>query len=342
MFLGFTGPNAAGKGEAIKYLVEKKKFIAFSLSDIIREEAKHRGMEPTRDNLIAIGNDLREKEGPSILAKRTITKIKNSPQAIVDSIRNTYEIEVLRNNLADFKLIGVTADINKRFERALKRGRAGDGSTIKEFIQKEERENSRDDKAQQLGKCFELADYKLDNDGTIKDLYKKIDGILTELNYQPYKRPTWDEYFMKMAFLVAERSTCIRHHIGAIIVKNNHIISSGYNGAPSGVKDCIELGCLRDQMGIKSGTQHEVCRAVHAEQNAIIHAALHGSSTEDATLYSTHSPCIICAKMVVNARIKRFITCTYYPDKTYEDLFKETSVHFEVIDKPPLNITALD
>lgn len=342
MFLGFTGPNAAGKGEAIKHLVENRKFISFSLSDIIREEAKKRGLEPTRDNLIAIGNELREKEGTSILAKRTVAKIKNMPQAIIDSIRNVSEIEELRKNLKGFVLIGVTADVKVRFERAKARGRAGDGTTLEEFKKKEEKENTSDEKAQQLNKCFQLADVTIDNSGTVEELNKKMDAILEKLNYSPYKRPTWDEYFMKMAYLVAERSTCLRHHVGAVIVKNNTIISSGYNGAPSGTKDCIELGCLRDQLGIKSGTQHEVCRAVHAEQNAIIQASLHNTSTEGATLYCTHSPCIICAKMAANAKIKRFVTSGFYPDKTYQELFAEAGVKFDVIEKPPLAISVLD
>lgn len=342
MFLGFTGPNAAGKGQAIQYLVEKRKFISFSLSDIIRDEAKSRGLEPTRDNLIAIGNELRENEGPSILAKRTVSRIRNMPQAIVDSIRNPAEIEELRANLKDFVLIGVTADVKTRFERSMARGRAGDGTTLEEFKKKEERENTSDEKAQQLNKCFQMADYTLDNSGTVDELNRKIDSILEKLHYRPYQRPSWDEYFMKMAYLVAERSTCLRHHVGAVIVKNNTIIGSGYNGAPSGTKDCTELGCLRDQLGIKSGTRHEVCRAVHAEQNAIIQASLHNTSTEGAVIYCTHSPCIICAKMVANAKIKRFVTSGFYPDKSYQDLFAESGVKFDVIGKPPFTIGVLD
>ncbi len=322
--------------------MDQKKFIAFSLSDIIRDEAKKRGLDPARDNLIAIGNELRETEGPGTLAKRTIEKIRNAPQAVVDSIRNPSEIEELRKNLKDFRLIGVTAGQKVRFERAMKRARAGDGLTFEEFAKKEEKENSTDPKAQQLSACFQMADFTVDNSGSLEDLKRQIDGILQKLNYKPYARPTWDEYFMKMAFLVAERSTCLRHHVGAVIVRDNRIVSSGYNGAPSGVKDCTELGCLRDQLGIKSGTRHEVCRAVHAEQNAIIQASQTGSVTTGGTIYCTHSPCVICAKMVVNARIKRFVTCGAYPDTTYQDLFREAGVKFDVIPRPPLAIGVLD
>ncbi|MBI3990744.1 MAG: dCMP deaminase family protein, partial [Candidatus Omnitrophica bacterium] len=112
-------------------------------------------------------------------------------------------------------------------------------------------------------------------------------------------RPSWDEYFMKMALLVAERSTCLRHHVGAVIVKDKRMLTTGYNGAPAGTKDCLELGCLRDELKIPSGTRHEICRAIHAEQNALIQAALYGVSVAGATIYCTHSPCILCAKMLV-------------------------------------------
>lgn len=342
MFLGFTGPNASGKGEAIKYLVERKKFIASSLSDILRDEAKLRGKEPVRDNLIIIGNELRNNEGPAVLAARTIKKIKNSPQAVIDSIRNVYEIEELRKNLPGFKLIGISADVKTRFERSLKRARPGDAATIEDFIKKEEKENTADEKAQQLSRCYDLADIKIDNSGTFEQLTGKLDSILKELEYKPYSRPSWDEYFMKMAYLVAERSTCLRHHVGAVIVKNNYVVSTGYNGAAAGVKDCTELGCLRDQMGIASGTRHEICRAIHAEQNAIIQAALHGGGTQGATIYCTHSPCIICAKMVVNAKIKRFVTANHYPDKNYQDLFAEAGIEFCVVKRPELTISVLD
>jgi dCMP deaminase len=343
MFIGFTGPNAAGKGEAIKYLVDKCRFTAFSLSDILRNELKNRSLEINRDNLISIGNEMRAKEGPGVLARMTAMKIKNMPQAVIDSIRNPAEIEELRKSLKSFVLIGVTADVKTRYERAKSRAREGEGFiSLDEFTAKEARENSTDPNAQQLNVCFEYTDMKIDNSGPVENLYAALDGILKDLNYVPYTRPSWTEYFMKMAYLAAERSTCIRHHVGAVIVKNNKVVSTGYNGAAAGVKDCTELGCLRDQMGIASGTRHEICRAIHAEQNAIIQAALNGTSTEGATIYCTHSPCIICAKMVVNAKIKKFITTNYYPDSAYEELFREAGVEFSTVKRPPLTINFLD
>jgi dCMP deaminase len=156
------------------------------------------------------------------------------------------------------------------------------------------------------------------------------------------RRPGLDEYFLKIASVVAERATCRRHNVGAVAVRDKHILSTGYNGAAAGVKDCLELGCLRDELKIESGTRHEICRGIHAEQNAIIQASLHGVSLEGATLYCTHTPCILCAKMLANARIKRFVTFGKYADDAFLELFKETGIKFELKPRPASNITSLD
>jgi dCMP deaminase len=154
-------------------------------------------------------------------------------------------------------------------------------------------------------------------------------------------RPNSDEYFLKIASVVAERATCRRHHVGAVAVRGKHILATGYNGAASGLKDCLELGCLRDEMNVPSGTRHEVCRGIHAEQNVIIQAALHGVSLEGATIYVTHTPCVLCAKMLVNAKIKRFVTFGKYADDSFRDLFKEANIEFESHTKPSSTITYL-
>ncbi len=156
------------------------------------------------------------------------------------------------------------------------------------------------------------------------------------------KRPAWDEYFMKIATLVAERSTCRRHHVGAVIVRDKRILTTGYNGAATGLKDCLELGCLRDQNNIPSGERHEICRAIHAEQNAIIQAGLHGININNATIYCSHPPCILCAKMLANARIERFVTYGEYPDKEAKELLKEASIEFVKINKPNTKINIVD
>lgn len=147
-------------------------------------------------------------------------------------------------------------------------------------------------------------------------------------------RPSWDEYFMQMAELTAKRSTCLRRNVGAIIVKDKHIIATGYNGAPKGLPHCEELGgCLREKLGIPSGERHELCRALHAEQNAIIQAATLGQSIEGATIYVTHQPCIICAKMIINAGIQRIVVRSGYPDKMSEDMVNEANLRIEMLNK---------
>ena len=155
-------------------------------------------------------------------------------------------------------------------------------------------------------------------------------------------RPDFDEYILKIASVVAERSTCRRHHMGAVAVRDKHILTTGYNGAPAGQEDCLELGCIRDEMNIASGEKQETCRAIHAEQNVIIQAALHGISLEGSTIYCTHTPCVLCAKMLVNARIKRFVSFRKYSDDRFIDLFKEAGIEIDIRDKPPSEITYLD
>jgi dCMP deaminase len=155
-------------------------------------------------------------------------------------------------------------------------------------------------------------------------------------------RPNVDEYFLKIASVVAERATCRRHHVGAVAVRDKHILSTGYNGAAAGSKDCLELGCLRDELGIPSGERHEICRGIHAEQNVIIQASLHGVSLEGSTIYCTHTPCVLCAKMLVNARIKRLVTFGSYNDSTFVELFKEAGIEVESKDRPPSQISFLD
>ncbi len=154
-------------------------------------------------------------------------------------------------------------------------------------------------------------------------------------------RPGTDEYFLKIASVVAERSTCRRHHVGAVAVKDKHILATGYNGAPSGLKDCLELGCLRDEMNIPSGTRHEICRGIHAEQNVIIQASLHGISLEGSTIYATHTPCRLCAKMLVNAKIKRYVSYGKYNDNSFIDLFQEAGIEFEIKKRPSSRISYL-
>jgi len=140
-------------------------------------------------------------------------------------------------------------------------------------------------------------------------------------------RPDWNQYFMDIAELVKTRSTCLRRQVGAVIVKDKRILTTGYNGAPSGMRHCLELGgCLREQMKVPSGERHELCRALHAEQNAIIQAAYHGISIQDGTMYVTLQPCSLCAKMAVNAGIVKIVFKGTYPDELSMAILEEAGI----------------
>lgn len=143
-------------------------------------------------------------------------------------------------------------------------------------------------------------------------------------------RPSWDEYFMEIARQVATRSTCLRRHVGALIVRDKRILCTGYNGAPRGLAHCDVTGCLREEMGIASGQRQEICRGLHAEQNAIIQAALHGVSADGGTIYITHQPCITCAKMIINAGIVRAVCDAEYPDELAREMLQQAGVKLEV------------
>lgn len=142
-----------------------------------------------------------------------------------------------------------------------------------------------------------------------------------------FDRPDWHTYFMKMAFLISERSTCLRRKVGALLVRNKQIISTGYNGAPKMVPHCSETGCLRAEMNVPSGERHELCRGVHAEQNAIIQAAVNGTSIKGADLYCTNQPCSICAKMLINAEIQTIYTANTYEDKLARSLLEQADIN---------------
>ena len=151
---------------------------------------------------------------------------------------------------------------------------------------------------------------------------------------QPGRMP-WPDYFMSIASLVAERATCLRRKVGAVAVKNKRILATGYNGAPAGMADCFATGCLRAQMGIKSGERHEMCRGLHAEQNVIIQAAVHGISLYGAELYCTHQPCLICSKMLINCGIKAVYFANSYPDEMAERFLSEAKVTYLHLESAP-------
>jgi dCMP deaminase len=140
------------------------------------------------------------------------------------------------------------------------------------------------------------------------------------------ERPSWDQYFMSIAELVAQRATCLRRQVGAVLVRDKRIITTGYNGVPAGIRHCLDIGCLRETQNIPSGERHELCRGLHAEQNAIIQAAVYGVSLDGATLYCTNQPCAICSKMLINVRVKKILYRSGYADELAIDMLSEAGI----------------
>ena len=144
-------------------------------------------------------------------------------------------------------------------------------------------------------------------------------------------RPDWDHYFMEIARVVSKRSTCLRRSVGAVIVKNRQIVATGYNGTPSGLEHCAVTSCLREQLKVPSGKMHELCRGIHAEQNAVVQAAFHGVSVNGGTLYCTHQPCVVCTQILINAGIKRTVYANPYPDKLAEEILTASTMAITIL-----------
>ncbi len=143
-------------------------------------------------------------------------------------------------------------------------------------------------------------------------------------------RPSWDEYFMAIADLAATRSTCLRRQVGAVIVKDKRILATGYNGAPRGLVHCLEIGCLREKLKVPSGERHELCRAIHAEQNAVVQAATSGVDITGSMIYTTTFPCSLCSKIVINSGIVRIVCRTGYPDDLSRELLREAKIQIDI------------
>jgi len=148
------------------------------------------------------------------------------------------------------------------------------------------------------------------------------------------ERPSWDEYFMRIAHVVATRSTCLRRQVGAILVLNKRILTTGYNGAPTGLRHCSEVGCLREKYNVPSGERHELCRGLHAEMNALLQAAHHGICIAGATLYSTHVPCMLCTKMLINGGIEKVVAARDYPDELARQMLNEAGIELVIYPLP--------
>ena len=305
MIIGLTGTNGSGKTVASAHL-QKKGFKCYSLSDVIREELAARDVPPNRGNLIAEGNRLRAELGPAVLAQRIARRFHLDSNYVVDSIRSPYEVRALREE-GEFHLLHFDAPSRIRYERVRNRGGARMPASFEEFVEQEERELGSDDTShQQLRATWSEADETIVNDGTLDAFQAAVTAVVRHW-MMGAERPGWDEYFMRIAQIVALRSNCMKRKVAAVVVKDRRIISTGYNGTPRGVPNCNEGGCPRCNSLADSGTSLDECFCSHAEENAIVQAAYHGISVKGATLYSTCSPCLICTKIIINAGIVRVV-----------------------------------
>ena len=325
MIIGLTGANGAGKTVTAEYL-RTKGFEYHSLSDEIRNELAAAGREATRENLIEMGNQLRAEYGPAVLADRIRARLRPDRNYVIDSIRNPYEVKFLQAD-KEFHLLHLDGPIDLRYERVRQRGGPRAPESLEEFVEQEQRETESGDPAhQQLRACYELADATLINDGALEDLHRRLDDRVKGW-LMSVQRPSWDEYFMKIARIASLRSNCMKRKVAAVIVKDRRIISTGYNGTPRGAKNCNEGGCPRCNSMALSGTQLGECLCSHAEENAIVQAAYHGIGVGGSTIYSTFSPCLICTKMIINSGIVEVVYSVDYPlNEVAQALLQEVGV----------------
>ncbi len=325
MRIGVAGRNGAGKSEIVRFL-ESRSFHAASLSDVIRRELASQGLEPTRERMIETGRRLRREGGPAVLAERVLAHLPSGTHHVLDSIRHPSEVEALRRS-GPFMLIWVEASEDVRFERIQARGRAGDTHSLEAFRELEQRElESSEESGQQLLAVQALADEVILNDADLPALQAQLQELLRRaLTFA--ERPSWDEYFMSIATVVASRSNCMKRMVGAVVVADRRIISTGYNGTPRGVRNCNEGGCPRCAGVEASGARLDECLCSHAEENGIVQAAYHGVSVRDATIYTTHCPCLICTKLIINAGIREVVYAADFPKGDISaGLFREAGI----------------
>lgn len=311
MIIGLTGKNGAGKTTVLEYL-KQGGFIAFSLSDVIRDEIRKLGHEITREHLIGMGRKLREEHGPGVLAELIRDKLDIDKNYVIDSIRTPHEVGALRQR-KDFCLWAIEADDKLRFERSRIRARENETTDFREFQKLEKLELASDNPAgQQLIATEKLANHVIKNNDSMETLHGRTKTLVLEL-LRAQKRPDWDTYFMNIAKVTSLRSNCLKRKVAAVIVRDQRLISTGYNGTPRGVKNCNDGGCPRCNSFASSGTGLGECLCSHAEENSIVQAAYHGVSIKDATLYTTFSPCLMCTKMILNSGIKEVVFNAAYP-----------------------------
>ena len=339
MIIGLTGSLCAGKGTVAEFLKGKGLERSVSLSDIMDQELQILGIQAS-ESLFQKSRRVKPRHLAMIEADLAVSELRDEHGyhiGIISGLTNVHQVTELKK-LTSFYLIGVTSPPEVRFFRAQKAQKIGPDASLDNFREIDAVYSGQiGGSLRNISDCLPLSDVLIENHGTLEDLHGKCEKAYDYLRKKSISdmRPGWDDYFLKVALLVAERATCFRHAIGAVIVKDKRILTTGYNGAPSGVEDCLEKGfCVKDKLGLPSALAQERCQAVHAEQNALIQASSHGVGVAGATMYCTHTPCYVCAKSIVNAKIKKVVTFSEYPDGEFGPLFKEAGVEFVKHTKP--------
>jgi deoxycytidylate deaminase/dephospho-CoA kinase len=359
MIIGITGTLGAGKGTIVEIL-KQKGFKHFSVRNFLIEEINKRGLKINRDSMVLVANQLREINSPSFIIEQLYEKAKEEENSIIESIRTLGELEKIKEKKGI--ILAIDAEPQTRYSRIILRQTETDNITFEKFLENEKRElYSIDPNKQNLSACIDKADFVIENNKDFENIKNQINKIFikiketkTENNFEKkeklnsrkreiYQRLSWDEYFMKITSVVAERSTCLRHNVGTIIVKDKRIITTGYNGAVKGQEDCLTLGCKKDELNLETGFGAEQCRAVHAEQNAIAQAGLYGANIKGGTIYCTHIPCRMCAKQIINSGLKELIYYFDYAGSKDSLIFlKECGIKIKKISRPKNTINFKD
>jgi len=318
--VGVTGALASGKTEVADAL----KIIGFeplSLSQILRDEADRRGISrETREEKINFGNKLRAEKGLGVLAELALGYLDSSKNYVIESIRHPAEIKTLREKISNFHVIGVIAPQETRIQRALKRARDSDPKLYDKLKETDDK-----DIAIGIPECVANSDYVILNNKGLEELFEQIPIALAKVGC---KRLPWANYFMQIADTIALRATCDRGRSGAVIVKDNRILTTGYVGSPPKLPHCDDVGHQFKEVTDKTGKVSKHCvRTTHAEQNAIAHAASYGVSINGATIYCKMTPCLDCAKSIIPAGIKK-VVCKrkYHKGADSERMFKEVGI----------------
>lgn len=336
--IAVVGMAGSGKSETANFLKEKGyQFLRFG--QLTLDEIKKRGLEINEENEGPIREAFRKEHGMAafaILNKPKIDEFLSKGDVVIDGLYSWSEYKFLKEAYGDkLKVLAVNTPREIRYSRLEQRTQIDEKMRNRPMTreQAEERDYAEIENIEKAGPIA-MADLVVDNFGTKEDLRAQLRGI-----FDDSRRPKWDEYFLKMAALIAERATCHRHHVGAVIVRGKKVLTTGYNGAGKGLPDCLELGCKKNKEGIASGISSERCRGIHAEQNAIIQAANSGENIDGATLYCTHTPCMMCAKELHNAGIKEVISYQEFSgDQGAKEYLANAGVIMKTLPRPSSRI----